>query len=215
MLSPVQLFAIPWTVARQAPLSMEFSRKNTGVGCHFLLQGRMDTGMILLFYFPANKKKVLVVVQLLSCVWLCNPMDCSTPRLLCLPQSPSLLKFMSIESVMLSDHLIICHPLLFLPWIFPSIRVFSNESAIHIRWHKYWSFSFSNSPSNEYAGLISCRIDWFDLLAVQEFSLAPQFKKSSALSLLYGPTLISVHDYWKNHCFNYTDLWHQSDISAF
>ena len=80
----------------------------------------------------------------------------------------SLLKFMSIELVMLSNHLFFCRPLLLLPSIFPSIRVFPNELAPHIRWPKYWSFSFSNSPSNEYSGLISFRIDWFDLLAVQE-----------------------------------------------
>ena len=79
----------------------------------------------------------------------------------------SLLRFMSIESVMPSNHRILCHPLLLLPSIFPSIRVFSNDSALLIRWPKYWSFSFSISPSNEYSGLISFRIDWFDLLAVQ------------------------------------------------
>ena len=81
--------------------------------------------------------------------------------------SQSLPKLMSIESVMLSNHLILCHPLLLLPSIFASIRVFSNESAVHIKWPKYWSFSFSISPSNEYSGLISFKIDWFDLLAVQ------------------------------------------------
>ena len=81
--------------------------------------------------------------------------------------SRNLLKLMSVESVMPSSHLILCHPLLFLPSIFPSIRVFSNESALHIRWPKYWNFSFSISPSNEYSGLISFRIDWFDLLEVQ------------------------------------------------
>ena len=81
--------------------------------------------------------------------------------------SQSLLKLMSIQSVMLSNHLILCHPLLLLSSIFPSIRVFSNESVIHIRWPKYWSFRFSISPSNEYSGLIAFRIDWFDLLAVQ------------------------------------------------
>ena len=81
--------------------------------------------------------------------------------------SQSLLKLMSIESVMPSNHLILCHPLLLLPSIFPSIRVFSNESALHVRWSKHWSFSFSISPSNEYSGLLSFRIDWFDLLAVQ------------------------------------------------
>ena len=86
---------------------------------------------------------------------------------LSITNSRSLLKLMSIELVMPSNHHILCHPLLLLPSIFPSIRVFSNESALHIRWPKYWSFSFSISLSNEYSGLISFRIDWFDLLAVQ------------------------------------------------
>ena len=99
---------------------------------------------------------------------------------------------MSIESVMPSNHLILCCPLLLLPSIFPSINIFSNESALHIRWPKYWSIS--TSPSNECSGLISFRIDWFALLAVQgtqESSPAPQFESihSSALSILYGPTL--------------------------
>ena len=108
---------------------------------------------------------------------------------------------MSIESVMPTNHLILCRPLLLLPSIFPSIRVFSNESALRIRWLKYWSFSFSISPSNEYSGLISFRIDWFDPLAVwgnsQESSPAPQFESisSSVFSLLYGPTLTSVQEY--------------------
>ena len=88
-------------------------------------------------------------------------------RLPCLPLSPSLLKFMFIELVILFNHLILCHPLLLLPSIFPSLRIFSNESAICIRWPKYWSFSFSIKSSSEYSGLISLRIDWFDLLAVQ------------------------------------------------
>ena len=120
----------------------------------------------------------------------------------------SLLKLMSMESVMPSNHLILCHPLLFLPSIFPSIRVFSNESALHIRWPKYWSFSFSISPFNEYSRLNSFRIDWFDLPGVQgtlkESCPAPQFESinSSALSLLYGPTLTSVHNYRKNHSFD-------------
>ena len=87
-----------------------------------------------------------------SCPTLWNPMECSTPNSSVLPWS--LLKFMFIESVMLSNHLILCHPLLLLPSIFPSIRIFSNESALHIRWPKHWSFSFSISPSNEYLGLI-------------------------------------------------------------
>ena len=101
-----------------------------------------------------------------------------------------------------SNHLILCHLLLLLPSIFPRIKVFSNESALLVRWSKYWSFSFIISPSNEYSGLFSFRIDLFDLLAVQwtqEFSPALQFKSinSSVFSLLYGPILSSTHDYWK------------------
>ena len=108
-----------------------------------------------------------VVIRLLSCVWLCDPRDCSTPGFLSLTISWSLLKLMSIGLVMPSNHLILCRPLILLPSIFPSIRVFSNESVLHIRWPKYWSFSFSISPPNEYSGLISFKIDWLDLLAVQ------------------------------------------------
>ena len=118
--------------------------------------------------------------------------------------SRSLLKLMSIESMMSSNHLILCRPLLPLPSIFPSLRVFCNELALRIMWPKYWSFSIC--PSSEYPELISFRIDWFDLLAVQESSLAPQFENinSLVLSLLYGPTLTSVHDSWKNHSSDYT-----------
>ena len=118
---------------------------------------------------------------------------CQAP--LSLTISWSLLKCMFIESVMPSNHLILCHPFFLLPSIFPSIRVFSNESVIHIRQPKYWIFSFSISPSNEYSGLISFRIDWFDLLAVQESSPTSQFKSinSLALSFFYSPTLTSIH----------------------
>ena len=131
--------------------------------------------------------------------------------------SHSLLKLMSIDLVMPSNHLILCRLLLLLPSIFPSIRVFSNESALHIRWPKYWSFSFSTSPSNEYSGLISFRIDWFDLLEVQgtqESSPTPQFKSinSSEISFPHGPALTSIHDYWKSHRFDYMKLCQQSDI---
>ena len=94
-----------------------------------------------------------------SCLTHCDPMDYSTPGLLSFTNSHSLLKLMSIKSVMPSNHLILCYPLLLLPSIFPSIKLFSNESVFHIRWSKYWSFSFSISPSNEYSGLISFRID--------------------------------------------------------
>ena len=119
----------------------------------------------------------------------------------------SLLKLMFIESVIPSNHLVLCHPLLLLSSIFPSIRVFSNESVLCIRWPKYWSFSLSINPTSEYSGLISFRIDWFDGLAVQGtlrvFSnIRVQSINSIALSLLYGPTLTSVHDYWKNHNFD-------------
>jgi len=132
--------------------------------------------------------------------------------------SQSLIKLMSTELVIPSNHLILCCPLLLLPSIFPSIKVFSNESILCIRWPKYWSFSIS--PSKEYSALISFRIDWFDLLAVhrtQESSPAPQFESNScsALSLLYAPALVPAHDYWKNHSFDYRDLCWQSDISAF
>ena len=112
-------------------------------------------------------------------------------------------ELLSIELMMHFNHLIFCHPLL-LPSIFPRIRLFSNESVLHFRWPKYRSFSFSISPSNEYSGLISFRLDWLDLLAVQESSPTPQFKSiySLALSFLYSPTLISINDYWKNHSFD-------------
>ena len=132
---------------------------------------------------------------------------------------------MSIELVMPSNHLILCHPLLLLPSIFPSIRVFSNELALRIRWPKYWrfsfSFSFSISPSNEYSGLISFRMDWFDLLAAQgtlkSLLQHHSFKSinSLTLSFLYGPALTSIHDYWKNHSFDYTDLCQQSRCLCF
>ena len=102
-----------------------------------------------------------------SCLTFWDPMDCSTPDIPAFTISQSLLKLMSIGLKMSSNHFILCHPLLLLPSIFPNIRVFSKESALHIRWPKYWSFSFSINLSNEYSGLISFRIDWFDLLAVQ------------------------------------------------
>ena len=127
---------------------------------------------------------------------------------------------MTTESGMSSNSLILWCPLLLLPSIFPSIRVFSNELALHIRWPKYCSFSFSISLSNEYSGLISFKIDWLDILAVQRTFknlLQHQFESISsvALGFVYGLTLISVHDYWKNHSFDYMDLCQQSDVSAF
>ena len=124
---------------------------------------------------------------------------------LSITNSWSLLKLMSIKSVTPSNHLILCFPLLLLTSIFPSIKVFSNKSALCIRWPKYWSFSFNISPSNEYSGLISFSIVLIESPCcprdTQESSPTPQFKSinSSALSFFYSPTLTSIHDYWKNH----------------
>ena len=112
-----------------------------------------------------DKASISSVVQ--TCLTLCDPMDCSMPGLPVHHKLPEFTQIMSIESVMPSNHLILCRPLLLLSLIFPTIRVFSNESVLHIRWPNYWSFSFSISPSNEYSGLISFIIDWFNLLAVQ------------------------------------------------
>ena len=124
---------------------------------------------------------------------------------LAITNSWSLLKLLSIELVMSFNHLILCRPLLLLPSIFPSIRVFSNESILHIRWPKYWSFNFSISPSNEHSGMISFRLDWLDLLAVQGTLKSllqhhTQFKSINSLMLIfpYSPTLTSIYDYWKN-----------------
>ena len=158
LLSHVQLFAIPWTAARQASLSFTNSR--------------------------------------------------------------SLLKLMSIKSVMPSNHLILCHPLLLLPSIFPSNRVFPNKSVLYISWPKYWSFRFRFSSSNGYSGLISFSINWLELRAVQgtlKSLVQHHSSKASILhrSPLYGATVTSIHDNWKNHSFDYTELFQQSNISAF
>ena len=148
-----------------------------------------------------------VRTQLCPTLWPHGPHGACQASL-SITNSQSLLKLMSIKSVMPSNHLILCRPLLLLLSIFPSIRLFSNESALRIRWPKYWSFSFNISPSNEHSGLISFRMDWLNLLAVQgtlnttvEGSPTPQFKSinSSTFSFLYGSTLASIHAYWKNH----------------
>ena len=146
-------------------------------------------------------------VQSLSHVWLFGtPWTAACQASLSITNCQSIFKPMCIESVMPSNHLILCHPLLLLPSIFPSIRVFSNESALCIRWPKYWSFSFNISPFNEHPGLISFRMDWLDLLAVQgtlksllQHHSSKASINSSVLSFLYSPTPTSIHDYWKNH----------------
>ena len=161
-------------------------------------------------------------VQLLSCVRLfATPWTAACQASLSIINSRSLPKLMSVESVMPSNHLIPCHPLL-LPSIFPSIRVFSNESVLCINWPKYQSFSFSISLSNEYAGLISFLQDGLvgspcSPRDSQESSPTSQFKSinSSPLSFLYGPTLTSIPDYWKNHNFDQMDLCWQNNVSAF
>ena len=156
-----------------------------------------------------------------SCPALCDPIwTAACQAFLSFTISQSLLKTTPTESVMPSNHLILCCPLLLLPSIFPRIRVSSKEPVLHIRWPKYWSFSFSMSPSSEYSGLISFRTDWLDLLAVQGtlrvFSSTTVWKHQffSAQPSL-SPSLTSTPDYWKNHSFDSTDFWWQSDVSAF
>ena len=145
-------------------------------------------------------------VQLLSHFqFFATPWTVACQAFLSITNTRSLHKLISIEPVMSSNYLILCHPLLLLPTIFPSIRVFSDESALHIRWPKYWSFSLNISPSNEHPGLISFRTDWLGSPCnprdSQESSPTPQFKSinSSVLSFLYSPTLTSIYDHWKNH----------------
>ena len=127
-----------------------------------------------------------------SCLTLCDPIDSSMPGFPVLYHSQGLLKFMSIESVMPSNCLILCHPLLLLPSIFPSIRVFSNESALCIRCPKYWSFNFNISPTNDYSGLISFRMDWLDLLAVQGTLKSLLQHHSSKASILWPSAFFLV-----------------------
>ena len=159
-------------------------------------------------------------VQLLSHVRLfVTPWIAAHQASLSITNARSSHKLMSIESVMPSSHLILCHPLLLLPAIPPSIRVFSNESSLHMRWPKYWSFSFSISPSSTQ--------DWFPLrltglISLQYKELSKVFSNTTiqsihfpALSFLYSPTLTSIHDYWKNHSLDWMDLCWQSNVSAF
>ena len=152
-------------------------------------------------------RTVWVSVQSLNHVWLfVTPQTIACQASLSITHSHSLLKLMSIESVMLFNHLIFCCPLFLPPSILPSIRVFSNKSALRIRWQNYWSFSFNISPSNVHSGLISFRMDWLDLLAVQgTLKSLPQHHRSKASSLLHSTffvvQLTFIHDYWKNHSF--------------
>ena len=162
--------------------------------------------------FTAKKsihKNQFSSVQLLSRVWLfATPWIAGHQASLSITNSRSPPKFMCIESVMPSSHLILCRPLLLLPPIPPSIRVFSNESTLHMRWTKYWSFSFSIIPSKEHPGLIPFKMDLLDLLAVQG-TLKSLLQHHSSKTLILrcsaffiSPTLTSIHDYWRNHNFD-------------
>ena len=151
---------------------------------------------------------------------LCDPMDYSMPGF---PVHHQLLELAQTHVHRVGDIIQPSHPLSFLlllPSIFPSMKVFSSKSVLHTRWPKYWSYSFSISPSNEHLGLISFRIVWLDLLAIQgtqESSPTPEFKSinSSVLSFLHSPALTSIHDHWENHSFDQVDLCQQSNVSAF
>ena len=142
------------------------------------------------------------------CPTLCDPMDCSASGFPVCYHSWSLLKFTSIDSVMPSNHIILCHPLLLLPSVIPSIRVFSNESVLRIRWPKYWSFTFSISSSNENSELISFRMDWLDLFAVQGIVKSLLQHHSSKASILQCSDFLIVQlshpymTYLKNHAFD-------------
>ena len=173
--SRVQLCATPWTAAYQAPPSMGFSRQEYWSG--------------LPLPSPISKYQFSSVAQ--SCLTLCDPMNCNTPGPPSITNSQSSLKLTSIESVMPSSHRILCRPLL-LPSMFPSIRLFSNESALRLRWAKYWSFSFNISPSNEHSGQISIRMHWLDLLAVQGTLKSLLQHHSSKASILWRSSFFTV-----------------------
>ena len=163
-------------------------------------------------HFPISSVQLLSRVRLFATPW-----NAACQASLSITNSQSLLKLMSVNLVLPSNHLILCHSLLLLPSILPNIRVFSNESVLRIRWPKYWSFIHNISPSNEYSGLMSFRIDWSDHLVVQGTSPAPQFKSinSSVLSFLHSPTPTCIHDHWKNHSLDQRDLCWPSSVSTF
>ena len=168
--------------------------------------------LFLLYYHNSREFYNLRSVQSFSHFLLfTTPWTAALQASLSNTNSQNLLKLMSMESVIPYNHLTLCHHLLLLPSIFPSIKVFFNESVLHIRWPKYWSFSFSISPSNEYSGLISFRIDWFDFLAVQgilKSLLQHHISKASTLwhSAFFSPTLTSIPDCWKSLSFDYVEL---------
>ena len=216
-LSNVWLFVTPRTAACQSPLFMGFSRQEyrSGFPCpspgessqsRDWTQVSHTAGRFLPSESPEkpNIKCSVSSVQSLNRVLLfATPWIAPRQAPLSITNSWSLLKLMSIELVMPSNHLILCLPLLLPPSIFPSIRVFSNESALHIKWPKYWSFSFSISPPTEYSGLISFRMDWLDLSVVQGTLKSLLQHHSSKASILQHSAFLTVQlsipDYWKNH----------------
>ena len=148
------------------------------------------------------------IVQSLSHVWLfATPWTATLQASLSFTISQSLLKLLSIESVMPSNHLMLCHPLLLLPSVFPRTMVYSNELALHIRWPKYWSFSFSTSPSSKYSGLISFRIDWFDLLAIQGTLKSLLQHHSLKTSILWCSAFLMVQLYIHTWLLEKPLLW--------
>ena len=223
-----------WIIAHQAPLSMGFPRREYWSGCRLLLWGTfLAQGWSL--HLPHCRRTLCwpshtgsphfrrttynSCLQRLCSVYsvqcsrsvvstVCDPVDRSTPGFPSITSSRSSLRLMSVESVMPSNHLILCRPRLLLPSIFPSIWVFSNQSALHIRWPQYWSYSFSIIPFKEIPGLVSSRMDWLDLLAVpgtlksllQHHSSKASILQCSALFIVQLST--SIHDYWKNHSLN-------------
>ena len=203
-LSRVRLFATPWTVAYQAPQSMGFSRQEYWNGLPFPSPGDLSNPGIkpgspalqadALPSEPPGKTSVqFSSVQSLSHVRLFEtPLIAAHQASLSITNSWSLLKLIPIKSVMPSNHLILCRPLLLLPPIPPSIRVFSNGSTLHMRWPKYWSFSFSISPSNEHPGLISFRMDWLNLFAVQGTLKSLLQHHSSKASIFWHSAFFTV-----------------------
>ena len=192
--------------------------KNTGVGCNYLLHLICNKEQnfklsYLDIWFQFSSVQSLSHVRLFATPWIA-----ACQASLSISNSWGSLRLTSIKSVMPSSHLILCRPLLLLPPIPPSIRVFSNESTLGMRWPKYWSFSFSIIPSREIPRLISFRMDWLDLLAVQGALKSLLQHHSSKASILRLSTFFLVqlsHDYWKNHSFDYRNLCRQNNVSAF
>ena len=193
------------------PLSINMQNKKATFHCHLILAFWTPFRIVCLQIYETFYVSVQFSSVAQSCLTLCDPMNCSMPGL---PVHHQLLEPTQTHVHLIGDAIqpsIHCHPLLLLPSIFPSIRVFSNESALHIRWPKYWSFSFNLNPSNEHSGLISFRMDVgspCNPRDSRESSPTPHFKSinSPVLSFVYSLTLTSICDHWKNHSLDQTDL---------